>query len=161
MTSFTFPRRSYVSGHIDDYAALDEQRICHPVPKPGVVGFRTIILTRFPDTVDRGITRPCGSRGTSEHKEGRAWDWGIAADSQRHAVDAVLNQLLEADACGNEHAMARRFGIMYMIWDNRIWGAYAAAEGWRTYFGPDPHTDHVHFSFSWSGALRRTSWWTG
>ncbi len=25
---------------------------------------------------------------------------------------------------------------------------HAAIQGWRTYFGPDPHTDHVHFSFS-------------
>ena len=24
-----------------------------------------------------------------------------------------------------------------------------------------PHTDHIHFSFSWDGAYARTSWWTG
>src|SRR5690606_34041163 len=27
--------------------------------------------------------------------------------------------------------------------------------------GSSPHTDHIHFSFSWDGAMQRTSWWTG
>src|SRR5690606_450309 len=26
---------------------------------------------------------------------------------------------------------------------------------------PNPHTDHLHISFTWDGAMGRTSWWTG
>jgi hypothetical protein len=57
--------------------------------------------------------------------------------------------------------MARRLGVMYIIWNGRIWGSYRAAEGWRSYGGANPHTDHVHFSFSRAGALKQTSYWTG
>ena len=49
---------------------------------------------------------------------------------------------------------------MYIIWNRKIWGAYLPDQGWRTYTGPNPHTDHVHVSFSWAGALKQTSWWT-
>ena len=57
--------------------------------------------------------------------------------------------------------MARRLGIMYVIFDHRIWGSYADEQGWRPYTGASPHTDHVHFSLSWAGAWARTSYWTG
>ena len=50
---------------------------------------------------------------------------------------------------------------MYIIHDRRIWGSYRATEGWRPYVGANPHTDHVHFSSSWAGAHKRTSWWDG
>ncbi len=48
--------------------------------------------------------------------------------------------------------MARRFGIMYIIWNHQIWGTYAPQRGWAPYTGSVPHTDHIHFSFSWDGA---------
>jgi peptidoglycan hydrolase-like protein with peptidoglycan-binding domain len=35
------------------------------------------------------------------------------------------------------------------------------SDGWRPYSGESDHTDHVHFSFSWDGAMKRTSWWDG
>src|SRR3954452_5714603 len=57
--------------------------------------------------------------------------------------------------------MARRYGIMYMIFNHKIWGSYNAAAGWRDYTGPNPHTDHIHVSFGWPGALEQTSYWTG
>ncbi len=50
---------------------------------------------------------------------------------------------------------------MYIIWDKKIWGAYSASQGWRPYVGASEHTDHIHFSFSWAGAMAHTSWWTG
>ena len=59
--------------------------------------------------------------------------------------------------------MARRLGIMYIIWNKQIWGAYAAGSGWRPYSCSGVtgcHQDHVHFSFAWNGAMKRTSWWT-
>jgi peptidoglycan hydrolase-like protein with peptidoglycan-binding domain len=33
--------------------------------------------------------------------------------------------------------------------------------GWADYHGSSPHTDHIHFSFTWNGAMGKTSWWTG
>jgi hypothetical protein len=57
--------------------------------------------------------------------------------------------------------MARRLGIMYIIWDHRIWTAQSGTEGWRRYTGRNQHVDHVHFSFGWPGARADTSFWTG
>ena len=57
--------------------------------------------------------------------------------------------------------MARRFGIMYIIWNHKMWRAYDPGRGWAPYSGVSPHTDHIHFSFTWDGAYGRTSWWTG
>jgi peptidoglycan hydrolase-like protein with peptidoglycan-binding domain len=42
-----------------------------------------------------------------------------------------------------------------------MWRAYDPARGWAPYTGSAPHTDHIHFSFTWDGAYARTSWWTG
>ncbi|MGH8878156.1 MAG: peptidoglycan-binding domain-containing protein, partial [Stackebrandtia sp.] len=61
---------------------------------------------------------------------------------------------------GEAHALLRRLGIMYIIFDKHILGAYNVEEGWRDYKGSNPHTDHVHFSFGWDGARQDTTWWT-
>ena len=44
--------------------------------------------------------------------------------------NAVVNWLTATDAKGNVAANARRLGVMYIIWNNRIWGAYNPAAGW-------------------------------
>jgi hypothetical protein len=72
------------------------------------------------------------------------------------AGQRVIDWLLKDDA-----TMARRMGIMYVIWNRRIWATYRSQDGWRHYAGPDPHYSHSHFSFGWSGAEMRTSWWSG
>lgn len=156
----TLPSLSDFDAEMDDYASCDEQAFCCPEPKPGVLAFQEMVLTAYPMTSGGGIRRPCASGPRSEHKEGRAWDWRVSAADQAEVADELLDWLLAPDERGNQHAAARRWGVMYMIWDHRIWGAYAADEGWRPYRGPDPHVDHVHFSFSWDGALCRTSWWS-
>ncbi|MDP9795018.1 hypothetical protein J2S43_003530 [Catenuloplanes nepalensis] len=147
---------------IDGYAASDPQSTCDPVAKPGALGFRELVLRQYPATGDSGIVRSCADGGVSEHKEGRAWDWTInAASATDHArADELLAWLLATDSHGNQHANARRLGVMYIIFDRRIWGSYQAGDGWRTYTGSNPHTDHVHFSFSRAGALKQTTWWT-
>jgi hypothetical protein len=76
------------------------------------------------------------------------------------AATALHTWLLATDSHGNPHAMIRRFGIMYMIWNKQIWKAYQPSKGWQAYTGSNPHTDHTHFSFSWDGADRQTSFWT-
>ncbi|MFE0020190.1 hypothetical protein [Amycolatopsis sp. NPDC059021] len=144
---------------IDEPAAYEPQTGFLPYPQAGVTAFRDLVLAAFPGTTSRGINRPEDVPGRSEHKEGRAWDWGVHRDTQGELARELLGWLLAPDADGNAFAAARRFGIMYMIWDSRIWGSYAAEDGWRPYTGPNPHIDHVHFSFSRRGALGLTSWW--
>ena len=161
---------------IDGYAVLNLQTTCDPTEKPGAISFRTLLLQHYPSTGDSGITRACGIGGTSEHKEGRAWDWQVSAATQSATANDLLNWLLATDRYGNANALIRRFGIMYMIWNNREWDAFNPSRGWYPYQWRDAnnvlhtcpdgddticHRNHVHFSFSWDGAHERTSWWTG
>jgi hypothetical protein len=151
------------TGPLDDLAPYQPQTTCSPRPKPGVVGFQRIVLASFPATGSAGISRACSIGGRSEHKEGRAWDWAVtvSSSSDRAAARKVFGWLFRADANGRRFAMARRLGVMYIIHNRRIWGSYRADEGWRPYVGANPHIDHVHFSFSWAGARKQTSYWDG
>jgi len=148
-------------GPIDAYAAYEGQSTCDPTPKSGVVGFRDILLADYPGR-SLGISRDCSVGGQSEHKEGRALDFAFNANDSTEAAQAatVLNWLLATDAAGNRHALLRRLGIMYVIWNRRVFRAYDSGAGWQAYSGANPHTDHIHFSFSWNGALETTSWST-
>ncbi len=147
---------------IDAYARYAPQRTCSPTAKPGVVDFRNL-LNRTYGTHGSGIGRSCGA-GTSEHKEGRALDYSLNVTRPADVAVArdVLAWLLATDEHGNRHAMARRLGIMYIIWNRQIWRAYRP--GWGPYACSGTpsscHTNHIHFSFSWAGARRQTTWWT-
>jgi hypothetical protein len=149
---------------IEPLAAYDPQQVCEPSPKPGVVGLRNLLLTSFKGSRDLGIGQPCDTPdGVSEHKEGRAFDWGVDVHNpaEKAMADQLLAWLFAPDRYGNPDAMLRRLGIMYLIWDGHIWGSYRAEEGWRPYVGVSAHTDHIHISFSWAGALGQTSFWSG
>jgi hypothetical protein len=148
---------------IEAFAPYQGQTACDPVARPGVVAFRDLVLAGYPGTGDSGIARACSVGGTSEHKEGRAWDWRVNTSNPTHVeqVADLMDWLLATDEHGNAAAMARRLGVMYVIWDSRVWKSYQAAKGWQPYSGASPHTDHVHISFSWAGALGATSYWTG
>ncbi|HKJ55331.1 MAG TPA: hypothetical protein VJ978_05030, partial [Nitriliruptoraceae bacterium] len=151
-------RTVMVSAKVDDEAPFAAQRYCDPTPKPGAVALGEILLDAVPGTVNMGVTRPCDQGDRSEHKEGRAFDWGVVGVDPAK-VDAVVAQLLAPDKRGNAHAMARRLGIMYIIWNGEIWSGQFADRGWRPYNGHSEHVDHVHFSLSWPGALGHTSFW--
>lgn len=148
---------------IEDLSPYQPQMSCDPTAKPGVVAFRTLALASYPGSGDDGITRACDQGATSEHKEGRAFDWLVRYDvpAERAMATDMLTWLLATDRYGNRAAMARRLGVMYIIWNHQIWGSYAADAGWKPYSGADPHTGHVHLSFGWAGALGLTSYWTG
>jgi len=143
---------------VDGYASYVGQSSCSGSEKPGVVAFKKLVLATYPCTYSGGIVRGCSIGGTSEHKEGRAWDWMIKYPHP--AANNLLAWLLATDKQGRKHAMARRLGIMYMIWNRKIWKSYQASKGWQAYSGSNPHTDHVHFSFSWNGANKKTSFWS-
>ena len=113
----------------------------------------------------------CGTDGgQSEHYEGRAIDWMVGVHNPRQlaAARAFLSWLFATDSAGNRFAMARRLGVMYVIFDNRMWGAWDGT--WEDYNGcarltsrADDnacHRTHMHISLSWNGAMGRTSYWT-
>ena len=158
------PADAWAGAPLEPLAPYVPQTTCDPVAKPGVLGFRDLLLATFPGTRNLGIGRVCEAEGVSEHKEGRAFDWGVRIDDpvERAAADEVLAWLLGPDAeTGEPFAIARRLGVMYVIWDGQIWSAFRAVDGWRPYVGVSEHRDHVHLSFDWPGALGDTSFWRG
>ena len=158
------PPEAWAGAPIEGLAPYVPQTTCDPVAKPGVLGFRDLLLETFPGTRNLGIGRVCEAEGVSEHKEGRAFDWGVRADdpAERAAAEAVLSWLLGPEPeTGEPFAIARRLGVMYVIWDGQIWSAFRAVDGWRPYVGVSEHTDHIHVSFDWPGSLAETSFWRG
>lgn len=137
-----------------DAAGYSQQVSCDPRAKPGVTAFAALMTARY-KTGAMGTYRPCGS-GASEHFDRRALDWmlNINNPTQKAVANSVTAWL-----SANNGAMARRFGVQYIIWNRQIFGVWNGR--WAPYTGSVPHTDHVHLSFSWDGAMKRTSWWTG
>ena len=155
------PTNSKLPSGLDIASPYVAQSICDPAAKPGVTAFARLMANHY-EEFNYGISREC-NHGLTEHSEGRALDWMLDAydPHEREVADSVISWLLAPDSQGRPAAMARRFGVMYIIWNKQIWGTYDMDAGWRPYHGASPHTDHIHFSFSWDGAMQRTSWWTG
>ena len=95
-----------------------------------------------------------------------------ARSSHQHAeAAALIKWILATDRFGHRFAMARRLGVMYLIFNSRMWGAWDGK--WQEYNGclhgklrqhkydNDCHRTHVHISLSWNGARAKTSFWTG
>ncbi len=142
---------------LDAQPGYQAQVSCDPVSRAGTTALGQLLVRTYGvGTV--GYQRYCSGGGTSEHYDGRALDWMVnaAIPAQRAAGDAFAAWI----SAGNG-ANARRLGVQYVIWNARMWRAYAPQRGWTAYSGSNPHTDHVHVSLTWDGALKRTSWWTG
>lgn len=154
---------AYSGTEIEGFAHYEGQSTCDPTPKAGTLALRDILLARYPTTKSLGVSRDCAVGGQSEHKEGRAFDWGadLTDGNDNAAVLDFLTALLAPDAQGNNYALARRMGVMYVIWNRQIWGIYDAQAGWRPYDGANPHTDHVHISLTWAGGRGETSFFSG
>ncbi len=155
---------------LEPYAAYDGQRFCNPAAKPGAVALQDWLVMTYGGS--RGpISRPCSSGGQSEHKEGRALDWTMdaARAADRQAVRRFLDDVFAKDSDGRAHATARRMGIMYIIWNDRIWRSYDrfAVGDYRPCAKPADcsktarHRDHVHISLSRPGGRGKTSWYEG
>jgi hypothetical protein len=131
-----------------------------PTEQPGIAALRDLIKATYPTKTSFSAWRPCG-KTSSEHYDGRALDFMLnAADPNDRAIaDAFLGWLLATDAQGNRYANARRLGVMYLIWNTKMWRAYRADAGWLAYTGSVPHTDHIHISLSWAGARQQTSFY--
>ncbi|QKE85529.1 peptidoglycan-binding protein [Arthrobacter sp. NEB 688] len=132
--------------------------LCLTEDQPGPVAFAKLLNATYGAHV-YGVLRKCDQ----EHGEGRALDWMLNAKNANDLAlgNAVTRWLAMADSEGRSGANARRLGINYIIWNKRIWKAWAPDRGWQAYTGSSPHTDHIHLSFTWDGAVKTTSWWTG
>jgi hypothetical protein len=156
---------------IEDYASYQGQTVCHPKPRKGTVVLGEYLVATYGG--GGGATgRACGG-GASEHKDGRAIDWTMDATKKadRQTVKQFLKDIFATDEGGNEHALARRMGIMYVIWNDHMYSAW-------DHFAIDDylssgctskakcsktlrHRDHVHISLSVPGAKGKTSWYDG
>jgi peptidoglycan hydrolase-like protein with peptidoglycan-binding domain len=147
---------------VEGFAPYLPQVSCDPSVKPGTDGLRSAFMGTYGGR-DLGVARSCDVGARSEHKEGRAWDWGLDASvpAEKALADQVLAWLLAPGPNGMIAYNARRLGVMYVIYDGRIWASYRAGDGWRKYTGGESHGSHLHISLSWNGAMKRTSWWTG
>lgn len=156
---------------IEDYAVYEPPTRCSPRDRAGTRAVARWTVRRFGGTLG-GISRPCDG-GVSEHHEGRAFDWSldVRRPADRRRARRLLEALFAPDAAGNPAALARRMGVMYVIWDDTTWSS------WRR-FAPAPylsascpsrrecsrtlrHRDHLHLSLTRAGARGRLSWYVG
>jgi hypothetical protein len=156
-----YPPKTLATATIDAHPGYDPQSRCTPTAKPGTKALLALLRKSWGGG-SSGISRGCSVGGTSEHKEGRALDWhmDMKSKSQRARVDKAL-----AWITANNGEVARRLGIMYVIWNQRIWSTYYPELGWRKMANRGSYTanhkNHVHISLTWDGAMKQTSWWTG
>ena len=158
------PAGRAVGAAIEAPAGYQGQFLCKKSMQPGVRAFRSLILKTYKGTHSASDVRACSSTHVSEHADGRAWDWSVRVSKkgERKKAEAVLRWLLAPDQYGNDFAMARRLGIMYIIWNKQMWRAYTGQWGPYSCSGVTScHQDHIHFSFGWAGAYKKTSFWTG
>lgn len=165
---------------LEPLADYQGQGICSPEPKPGAVALVELIRATYGSDEDIWVPRDCGVGGRSEHKEGRAVDWmlDVTDPVERAQANAFLRWLLGPDESGTRFAMARRLGVMYIGWNNRIWEGYQTTPGWSDINNsavglpcsqtPEPeystapcHRDHIHISLSWDAAAKLTTFWGG
>ena len=154
---------------LEPYAGYQPQSTCRRTPKPGVLLLADWLVARGGGYGP--ISRSCSGSSTSEHKESRAFDWLLDATDPVDAAlaAALLDELLAPDDTGQPHALARRMGIMYIIWDDTMYASYdgfvakrylsSGCRNRRTCSPTLRHRDHLHVSLTRKGARGRTSWY--
>jgi hypothetical protein len=157
------PRTPHEKAAIEPLASDQAQFFCRKTVEPGVKAFEALVLSHYKGTHSDGDMRGCDVGGSSEHKDGRAWDWGVDHRNAKDRADgkSMLKWLFATDANGNTDAMFRRLGLMYVIWNKQIWGSWSRS--WQPYACSSVtlcHVNHIHFSFGWAGAEKKTSYWT-
>lgn len=108
----------------------------------GAVRLRDMILKAWSGSRDMGIFNCRSVRGGSSlslHGEGRAIDIG--------GSPSVMQGIAKW-----AKTYSGWYGIQEVIYNRKIWTASRANEGWRTYSGTNPHTDHVHIGLTKTAA---------
>lgn len=155
---------------VEGYASYDPQTGCTKKPRVGTVALGEWLVATY-GGAGGAVNRPCSGGGTSEHKDGRAVDWVLDADSPsgRKLARAFLRAAFATDADGNQAALARRMGIMYVIWSDHFYPAYHQFQP-EKYLSSScrskqkcsktlRHRDHMHISLSRAGARALTSFY--
>lgn len=157
---------------VDWQAEYQGQVLCSPEAKPGAVKYGALLNSTYGKYITY-IPRSCSTPGISEHEEGRAIDWMVNSENPVDNAKAwsFLNWVTAPGPKGEPGAMARRLGVMYLIWDDKMWRVYRPQDGWQEYSGCSAkqddgydtscHRDHIHTSLTWDGAYGTTSFWTG
>ena len=155
---------------VEPFARYQPQTHCAPRARPGTVFLEHWTVRHFGGRAG-GISRACRAGGTSEHKEGRAFDWTLDARTARDRARAraFLARVLAADVNGRRAAMARRMGIMYVIWSDHIYASYDQFRPRRYLASSCPsrrrctrtlrHRDHLHVSLTRLGGRGSTSFY--
>jgi hypothetical protein len=91
---------------------------------------------------------------TGFHPRGMALDVYVSGTDGKQAFADWLT--------ANDNEMARRLGVVQIVWNYHMWRAYYAGAGkpqgaFGDYGGSNPHTDHVHLSFGEAAAEGATS----
>jgi hypothetical protein len=152
--------RPLISSPVEPFASCKTETACDTPPevKPGVKAFAEFVMKNLGGG-NSGYVRACGTK-PSGHYTGKAWDWTVSATKSEDIsrVDSLMSWLLD-----NNSEMWKRAGICYLIWNRyRLPNYHVLPESpvymdWVPYQGINPHTDHVHISFSEAGALGQTS----
>lgn len=155
------PAQAQYALPLEGYAKYAPQKKCVRKDRVGTVQLARWLSMR--GGTYGGTLRSCGSGGQSEHKDGRAFDWMLDADSEDDAMtaEAFIVEAFADDEIGGTHALARRMGIMYVIWDDKIYSAWYNFEPRPYKAGSSKtsrHRDHIHISLSKRGANAKTSW---
>ena len=169
-TAGTPPTPRNLPSRIEALADYVAQSSCGPTVRPGSAALGKLLVSTYHGT-SFGSAYGCGSDGTvSEHYEGRAVDWMASVRNRTQAAQAhsFLTWLFKKDAAGHRYANARRLGVMYIVFNNRIWGGWDGSWHPHSSCATHPekswdstcHRNHMHISLSWEGAMKRTSFWT-
>jgi len=157
---------------VDDFGSYQPQTGCSPKAKPGTLKLAAWLQKTYQGSGSLGISRSCNDGGVSEHKEGRAFDWEINVHSARDRgyAAAFLERAFATDAAGNKAALARRMGIMYIIWNDHIYASYdhfskrayknSGCTKLATCGDTLRHRDHMHISLTRAGGAGTTSFYT-
>jgi hypothetical protein len=160
------------SAPVEPYASYDPQSICTPKAKAGTQALGHWLVRGYGGGYGR-ISEPCKGGSTSEHKEGRAFDWTLnaAKSADRAKATRFLNRIFATGPTGEPAEQARRMGVMYVIWSDHIYASYSQFRA-RDYKSSScktlascpktlRHRDHMHISLSRAGGRGYTSWYAG
>lgn len=161
------PTAPAAHAELEDFASYQPESHCSPRAKPGATYLAGWLVRQYGG--GRGRIGSACSSSISEHQEGRAIDWSNDATTKaaRKRVQAFLDDVFAPDHRDREAAKARRMGIMYIIWDDRMYSAWNGFEP-TTYLSSSckkikkcsktlRHRDHVHISLTRQGGFGKTS----
>lgn len=120
-------------------------------PQPGVQAFADAVMLKLGPTrgltnlgiynrrTIRGRSGPLTPLNASLHAVGRAWDAGVPkGDAGKNLGDELWTRTIGV-------AQKGLVGVQEVIWQRRRW---TPDKGIQPYKGVDPHTGHLHISFT-------------